>query len=206
MMTELEDNSTYLGTTMSSWHEGAHCCPQILSQHRRYFDDADALLAELELCVIEIKSKWPGSLDKNLDRNSVSKDFWCLVMKRDRLSNSVILFSAMAIEAFLNWYGIYRLGASKYNKRYEELCNYDKLKSLLKDCNSVEITKESPIAKISTKISKRRNSLAHDKAREVLGQNIDGDEIPEIAREAVADMRRFFEEFSKSTCVTFNFL
>ena len=41
--------------------------------------------------------------------------------ERDALADSIVLFSAMAVEAFINYYGVVRLGEQQFNAHFERL-------------------------------------------------------------------------------------
>lgn len=170
-----------------------------LSEDRRYCEYARTQLAELERVTEEVKKQWPGPLDQTLKGDQHTPELWSLVRKRDLLSDSVKIFSAMAVEAFLNYYGVVRLGEDEYASHFERLGLVPKLRTLLLVCDSLSISEPDPLIQLLQSIAKRRNSLVHPKAQElqqhVPADDRGGDKIPEVARDAVRDMDAFFREF-----------
>lgn len=171
-----------------------------LVDDRRYFENAHSLLAELEEVVAEVNRLWPKPLDQPVKQRETTEAHWDLARKRDLLSDSVNVFSAMSVEAFLNFYGVLRLGPETFNRNFEWLGPVRKLKALLSLCDKIQLTKNDPIVRVLDRIARRRNSLVHPRVREVQGvsraEDRDGDKIPEVARETVSDMVQFFREFA----------
>lgn len=156
-------------------------------------------LAELERVTEEVKKQWPGPLDQTLTGNQHTPELRSLVRKRDLLSDSVKIFSAMAVEAFLNYYGVVRFGEDDYTSHFERLGLVPKLRVLLLVCDSLSISEPDPLIQLLQRIAQRRNSLVHPKARElqqyVPVEDRGGDKIPDVAQDAVRDMDAFFREF-----------
>lgn len=156
-------------------------------------------LAELESVIQEVRAQWPRPLEETVTGDEHSPALGLLVRKRDLLSDSVKIFSAMAVEAFLNYYGVVRLGEAEYAVNFERLPLIPKLRTLLLVCDSLSITESDPLIKLLKSISERRNSLLHPKAHEsphyVQAEDREGDKIPEVARHAVREMDDFFREF-----------
>ena len=138
-------------------------------------------------------------LGETLRDNEYSPELWALVRKRDLLSDSVRAFSAMAVEAFLNFYGVVRLGEEEYSTHFERLGPIPKLRQLLLVCDRLSIAERDPLVKTLHRVAKSRNSLVHPEAQELPGyvpaEARGGVKIPEAAREAVRDMELFFEQF-----------
>jgi hypothetical protein len=120
------------------------------------------------------------------------------------LDDSVILYSCLAIESFLNYYGVVRLGEAFYVANYERLSATQKIAALLATCCGALVRKDSEIVTVVRQMFARRNALVHPTAREPKGdtpvarathfvesvrQNVRDIEQP---RAAVADMERFF--------------
>ena len=51
------------------------------------------------------------------------------------------LYAAMAVEGFLNWYGVFRLGEEIFNQHFERLGLVPKLRVLLLVCDSIHVGK-----------------------------------------------------------------
>lgn len=178
-------------TTPGSW----------LVNDKRYFENAHMLLAELEVLVAEVNKGWPKALSEAVKEDETTKAHWRLARKRDLLSDSVKVFSAMSVEAFLNFYGVLRLGPVQFDRKLEFLGPVAKLKKLFELCDGVTLTDTDAIAQVLDRIAKRRNQQVHPVAVEVTvalaSEDREGDKIPDVAREAVRDMVHFFQEFGK---------
>ena len=170
-----------------------------LSDDKRFFEAARLQLCELELVAAQAKELWPIPEGETLRDGDKYPELWTLVRKRDLLSDSVKIFSAMAVEGFLNYYGVVRLGEAEYGTHFERLGLVPKIRVLLLICDSLSIADTDALIKVLARIAQRRNSLVHPKANELPGylpaEERGGDKIPEAAQEAVADMEQFFREF-----------
>jgi hypothetical protein len=170
-----------------------------LSDDRRFFEAAKLQLCELEVAVAQVKAQWPIPGGQTLRDGQNHPELWSLTRKRDLLSDSVKIFTAMAVEGFLNYYGVVRLGETEYRTHFERLSSVQKIRALLLVCDSLSITQVDPLVKVLERIAERRNSLVHPKAKELpdalAAEERGGTAIPEAAREAVADMEEFFREF-----------
>ena len=115
------------------------------------------------------------------------------------LSDAVVIFAAMAVESFLNFYGVVRLGEDFYSRNYERLRIGAKLSALLATCCGVLLDTDDEITKVVACLFDRRNSLLHPKTRELKPGTESGSASPLVppARHAVEDMRKFFELFFK---------
>lgn len=167
---------------------------------RRHFGNAIRLLRELEAVAEQVKSQWPVPLDQTV--RHAEKDhpeLWALVRRRDQLSDSVRIFAAMAVEGFLNYYGVVRLGEAEFNAHVERLGLIPKLRLLLLVCDSVSVSPRDRIVELLSHLAEGRNALVHPKAKEYSGyvpaEQRPGVVIPGAAHDAVATMRAFFEEF-----------
>lgn len=170
-----------------------------LSDDRRFADAARLQLKELEAIVEQVKAEWPIPASETLSYGENYPGLWALVRKRDLQSDSVKIFSAMAVEGFLNYYGVVRLGEAEFNAHFERLGLIPKIRALLLVCDSLSVTESDPLIKALNRIAQRRNALVHPKAKELSGYlpaaERGGSSVPEAAREAVADMEEFFREF-----------
>ncbi len=171
-----------------------------ITDYERYYQYAKALLDELEPLAAAITEEWPAAPGTPLKDGEYSEALWQRVRRRDMLSDSTRIFSAMAVEAFINLYGVIRLGEDNYQQHFERLGLIPKLWQIVLICEHVSLAKDDEIVKTLERIAQRRNSLVHPKAREAesaahaseIAQSV---EIPGYARESVADMQRFFEQF-----------
>lgn len=170
-----------------------------LSDDRRFFEAAKLQLGELEVVAAQVKAQWPIPGDQTLRDGQSHPELWSLTRKRDLLSDSVKIFAAIAVEGFLNYYGIVRLGEPEFVTHFERLGLVPKIRALLLVCDSLSVAKDDPLVTVLIRIAERRNSLVHPKAKELPGylaaEKRGGTAIPDAAREAVADMEEFFREF-----------
>ena len=170
-----------------------------LTNDRQYFEGAHALLEELEKVVAEVNKRWPKPLGETVKKDEASPELWSLARKRDLLQDSVKIFSAMTVEAFLNFYGVVRLGQDAFESDFERLGPVAKLRKLIEVCDNVTLSDHEPIVQTLSRIAKRRNRLVHPRTSEVGGYvpavDRGGDKVPDVARESVSDMVHFFQQF-----------
>jgi hypothetical protein len=171
------------------------------SNDPRYRSYAHELLAELEQLCTQITVEWPLPVDEPIKEDHPQyQKFEKLIRLRDRTADTVQIYAAMAIEGFLNWYGVLRLGESIYSQHFERLGIIPKLQQILLKCDSVTVTEGDPIVIALTAVAEQRNDLLHPKAREVVGDpslhKRTSKKLPEVPQEVVASMELFFEEFS----------
>lgn len=171
------------------------------SDDRRHFESATQLLIDLEANCQQVLRDWPvPAADTVRNAQADHPALWALVRQRDRLSDSVRIFAAMAIEGFLNYYGVVRLGEAEFNAHFERLGLIPKLRALLLVCDSISISAKDPLVVVLSQLADGRNSLVHPKAKEYPGSVPDeqrpGVEVPEAARQAVAGMNAFFQQFT----------
>jgi len=170
------------------------------SDDRRHFENASRLLGELEVVAQQVIQQWPLPADQTVrDAEKEHPELWALVRKRDQLSDSVQIFAAMAVEGFLNYYGVVRLGEAEFNSHFERLGLIPKLRTLLLVCDSLSISSNDALVHLLGRIADGRNALVHPKAKEYPGyvpsEQRPSVRIPGAARETVASMRAFFEQF-----------
>lgn len=157
-------------------------------------------LARLEGITSNVKQQWPAPSGQTL--NHARKNYpelEALTFERDLLSDSVLIFSAMAVEAFLNYYGVVRMGEKEFTRHFERLGIVGKLRALLLFCDSLRLADDDPLIIAGTKLAKTRNALVHPKTKELTSyipaEARGGLLIPETAQEAVGAMDGFFKEF-----------
>ena len=168
------------------------------SSDLRYRNYARELLAEL-LSVAELISRdWPPHLIDGITARAQNPDLWDRCDHRDRLSDSVRIYAAMAIEGFLNFYGVYRLGQQSFDRDIVNKPLFHKLKSLLEVCDRVQVEPTSNVAIALQVVSRSRNSLVHPTAAELKdGAPNKPPHVPGEAQMVVAAMESFFSEFKR---------
>ena len=167
----------------------------------RYFGYALDLLPVLEEKCKEVIDAWPvGASDPIIDSHIHHPNLSRMVDERDRLSDSVRVYAAMAVEGFLNFYGTLRLTEATFNDHFERLGLVPKLRTLLLTCDHVLVSAADPLVKSLDEVAQSRNALVHPKVREV---QTPGDlptkphsRVPDSARATVKNMELFFVEFA----------
>ena len=170
------------------------------SDDRRHVESAEQLLLELEAVSAQVVEQWPLPIGETVQNAEADHpELYALVRKRDRISDSVRIFAALAVEGFLNYYGVVRLGEEAFNAHFERLGLIPKLRALLLVCDSIAISSDDPLCHLLSQLANARNSLAHPKAKEYPGyvpaEERSGVSIPQAARDSVSAMRSFFEQF-----------
>ncbi|HCS62830.1 MAG TPA: hypothetical protein DIW64_01385 [Cellvibrio sp.] len=164
----------------------------------RYRFYAHKSLAELELICKKINKEWPTENGQSINMNAYP-EMGELVLERDRLSDSIRIFSAMAVEGYLNFYGVLRLGQNIYLENFERMPLVQKARSLILVCDDLEISKQHPLIQAAIKVSECRNSLVHPKAIEIPCSNSMAKDlelpVPQTARNAVKSMESFLWNF-----------
>jgi hypothetical protein len=104
----------------------------------------------------------------------------------------------MAIEGFLNFYGVYRLSQPCFERDFASKPLFHKLQGLLHACNGVAIESTSTIAIALQVVARSRNSLVHPTASE-LKDGVPGrpPHVPGEAQLVMAAMESFFAEFKR---------
>lgn len=111
------------------------------------------------------------------------------------LSDVTVIFSAMAVEAFLNYYGVVRLKGEWYHEHLERKPVSTKLRELLRICCGQPTSKDAEIMTVVRRLFDRRNMLVHPKTYDAKTGSKAPFVIPAptMARESVADMTQFFD-------------
>lgn len=101
----------------------------------------------------------------------------------------------MAVEGFLNHYGVVRLGELFYQANYERLNPTQKVAALLATCCGVLPRKSDEIVQVAKRLFGRRNDLVHSKSRDLERSYRGGGRarvLPQqLAHDSITDMERF---------------
>ena len=167
----------------------------------RYFRAAHGQLAELIEVDRQVLAMWPvpaGQIVRNADEYPELK---ALVSRQNILCDSVVVFAGMSVEAFVNWYGVVRVGEPIYKATFERMGLIPKLKGLLMLTDSIVLTNDDGIVRALASVSERRNACVHPKASELdryyHAEELQGKKIPADFQETVDAMGSFFDEFKK---------
>ena len=167
------------------------------SNNIKYRNYAHELLTQLESLAAEVQENWPKNVESITDKN-LYPELWKLIGIRDRTSDSVRIYAALAVEGFLNFYGVLRLGQNIYDDHFEKLGLITKLRKLILISENIVISQKDPLVKILESIASDRNSLVHPKVREYSNKSERSSiEIPGSAKNAVTNMEAFFEQFTR---------
>jgi len=169
------------------------------TNHRRYYDRAHFALVELTVAAKAVLDVWPDAGRTAIAVDELPPDVHDLCLRRDTLADAVVMLAAMSAEAFLNFYGVVRLGDDQFSEHFEMLQTERKLRVLLLVCDGVAVTRKDPVVVAIRSLMDRRNALAHPKAREVEPDlppgSRAGPPLPEGAAEVLDDCTRFFRLF-----------
>ena len=175
----------------------------------RYWASSDALhrsyalaqLQETERLCEQLIASWPGDLNQPVRDEDAFPELFELARLRSIASDSTRLYAAMALEGFVNLYGVVRLGQRVFDTHFERLHAIPKLQRLLLIGESIEVRNDHPIAVALGNVARSRNELVHPKAVELSDPTIEveGDnvEVPGYARQSVTNMETFFDEFER---------
>jgi hypothetical protein len=170
-----------------------------LTDHRRYYKRARFSLAELQRAVDAVLAVWPADAGDGIRVGDGPPGLHELCLTRDTLADTVVLLSAMAAEAFLNYYGVVRLGDEQFNQHFERLGTEKKLCVLLLVCDGLAVRFPDPLVAALRTVMERRNRLAHPKAetreRELTMDERLRDPLPESVAVVFDACTEFFRLF-----------
>ena len=166
------------------------------SRYRRY---AHELLAEHVSLCDEVLQKWPVDMDATINTPPDYPEIESIARRRDQTVDTVRIYAAMAVEGYLNFYGVLRLGQDVFDEHFERLGLVPKLRALLLTCDQLNVAKSDPLVLALERVAQSRNSLVHPKTREVMSDPSQHKRtatlVPETAISAVSDMETFFATF-----------
>jgi len=172
------------------------------SNDARYRAYAHELLAQLEGLCTEVLRRWPAEAGATVTNESQHLELWKLARLRDRTSDTVRIYAAMAVEGFLNFYGVLRLGQQAFDEHFERLGVVPKLRTLLLVGESIDLPRNDPLVLVLDSVAQSRNALVHPKAREIVNEPSSDErpstKLPEVAQEMVASMESFFQQFAQA--------
>lgn len=109
----------------------------------------------------------------------------------EALSEQVIIYALMSIEAFLNLYGVYRLGEEEYQKELASLGLVPKLRRLLDDCDGIREPETDAVVRALSDVVGARDRLVQPEVG--LGR----DRLAVAPHGTVEAMKKVFFEFAK---------
>ncbi len=159
--------------------------------------DAEKVLIAKEKVLQEEYSGYGTADFKIAIYSSTRKEFSQL----NEFSTATQIFSCMAIESFLNFYGVNQLGEDFYKRNFEKLGPNQKLEALIAVSVHLSLEKEDEICKVIRRMFDQRNRLVHPKAKQIEAESerieiIFGTDNPvSDAKKMTDDMKLFFDLF-----------
>jgi hypothetical protein len=116
-------------------------------------------------------------------------------LQRQALSEAVQVFCAMTVEGAVNLLGVLALGEESFRVRLERKPHLEKLMILLQAIDPTSKPRLELLLAVAKRLADARNSFVHPKSQEGEFRFSQGARRSDIvgAREAMADMRLFFE-------------
>ena len=101
--------------------------------------------------------------------HSIEENNKCLYLYHQYRSNAIaaIVFQALAIEAYINLYGTYKIGETKFIKYYEKENTIDKICDVCKEVSGKEFPKDKNLYALLKTLIKERNDLVHYKSKSI---------------------------------------
>ena len=167
----------------------------------RYHDWAREQLSHLRAlnAALEKNEKdWPPT---DVLKTAVPPSRWSEYLQRCMYSDSAIVFAAMAVEGFLNLYGVVRFGETTFSTHMERLGVVPKLRQLILFADGIDLQKDDPLVRHADLVAQRRNELVHPKTKEATASG-DAPErwkrpVLSAAEESIESMRLFFLAFQE---------
>lgn len=159
-----------------------------------YRQRAELALRRISEAVVALAAEEPSSSTVNA---RAAASTMSRLQELQLQADAAVLVSAMAVESFLNFYGVVRLGQDFHQRYLERTGAVPKLALLVAINRQQLLGADDEIVKVADEIFSARNALAHPKTRETpASQGRHSLTLPEEqATFAVERMRRFFELF-----------
>jgi hypothetical protein len=176
-----------------------------LSTAQKFLQQAIQLNASLENRIEELEKKLrveQATLDESTITSYIVHITESDTNQLDAVCVATQIFACMAVEAFLNYYGVRRLGEEFYKRNLERLGINQKLEILITICTQELVEDKDEIVLIVKRMFDRRNSLVHPKSKKVgliNGKFVFPEPINHLeqAEQAVREMKLFFEKFEE---------
>jgi hypothetical protein len=172
-----------------------------MTETGRFADYAKMNLHDTERLTKEVLDEWPKPKDESILQEDASPALWEKSRRRDMASDSTKLFSAIAVEAFLNFYGVVRLTEAGYGDDLEKKGLVTKVLTLIEHCDGIKPPDSDRLTELARRIANRRTRLTHARSKELPGlpskEDKAGDPVPGAAQEAYSEMLDFFREFQR---------
>ena len=122
---------------------------------------------------VDLRKEWEAARARQLAGDKaagrlVSRE---RIVERNLFTTAAVVLSAMAAEAFLNFYGVKRMGQEFYEGHYERQGLVPKLTGIVETCCGVRLDDDAKIISVARALSEARNRLAHPKTSEGVVQS-----------------------------------
>lgn len=105
-----------------------------------------------------------------------------------------VIFQALAVEAYINYYGFKNLGETKFLDNYEKLNTIDKYSSIYEIVNKKKFPKSKFVYENLKKLIRLRNNLVHSKSSTV---NMEDDDLQKFMDDLSRPFFGLFVEIDK---------
>ncbi|QUX95704.1 hypothetical protein C0J08_09895 [Marinomonas sp. CT5] len=138
------------------------------------------------LCLYEFENILEALKEKEISLESEAKkvppEFYSAFIRHEtdnlhtdayRSATSAHIYICMAIEGFINFYGVKRLGETYYKRVLERIGITEKLMLLYLVCFDYKLDPNEGVVKLIRQVFDQRNSLVHPKTKEFTSKNSD---------------------------------
>ncbi|MFH1059712.1 MAG: hypothetical protein V1797_13690 [Pseudomonadota bacterium] len=143
-------------TPVSFYYASAYRCHK---NYVRYLNNINAIEQRVRDDNIGVES---GLVDHLIDEETNE-----LCAQAETAIISAHIFICMTLEAFINYYGIKRMGEKYYKKNLERLGITEKVAIIALSCSGILLEPDCDIIKKLRKLFDKINQLVHPKAREI---------------------------------------
>lgn len=151
--------------------ESFSCQGAWLTSHSMYFEAAKEFLDIALISESEYNHKRQELLAEHEDESYVWYMLHDLDNKIRKYAIASEIFCCVSIEAFVNFYGIRRLGEEFYKTNYERMTITSKISALIATCEHKLLSKHHPILKLVKELFDLRNHHVHPKANVINDPN-----------------------------------
>lgn len=167
--------------------------------HLEHARSARRLLAYVKAEADKLQEEEDSFTEANPGEQFLWRHYSSLLDFLGDLAGACELYTYLAVEAFLNHYGIVRLGNQFYRRNVERLAPAKKLAVILAATEGVLLPMESPLYRLTGKMFQRRNELVHPQSQNLQTASIRlfaPFQLYENCEPAVARMEDFFRDFA----------
>ncbi len=170
--------------------------PEIATLHPFYYSIADLNYNKYKHFKEEYRKLTSGSkgwdmLSHSKEDNTKYMEYWGNYKYHAFIA---VIFQALAVEAYINYYGFKKLGNTKFKTHYEKMDTIDKYIIIYEIVNKKEFPKDEAIYEKLKKLISLRNYLVHSKATKV---NMKDDNLQKFLDDLKKPFGGLFEDIDK---------